>query len=492
MTLLQVPLSVISGLINLFTSTGLWTGSGVDYNATCQEIAASVSSASNVYYYGSPQFGNDTANWSFTNSQNSTCSFEPANAQDVGIALQILGVNRTPFGVKGGGHSPNPGFSSTLGVQIAMRLFSEVVYDQNAQTVTFGMGLVWEDVYSALLQYNVTVVGGRSFGVGVGGFVLGGGYSFISNEYGLSVDNIVSLELVLPNGQVTNVTKSSNPGLFYALRGGFNNFGIVATVTMKAHPQSEVWGGLISYAEAEWDAFNNATVNMVSTVTDPKAAVYISTDYVIGEPTVITAILFYDGPNPGDIYDDFLAIPSIEKNISTRTFVSLAETIPLIPSLRIVTFWVAVEEFTLPMLVMIQNQTVFYGNLLLESSAVLISYDLVPLLPSLYNHSEAPSAFPSLRGPDQGHSFIEIIYGWTNESYDEVMLQAGTESAAYMKQFAVDAGQNVSNALQYPNAAAPGTPLVNMYSQAALDKLGLIRIATDPSDVMGLAGGWKF
>ncbi|KAG2067129.1 FAD-binding domain-containing protein, partial [Suillus decipiens] len=198
MTLLQVPLSAISGIINLFASTGLWRGSGVDYNTTCQEIAASVSSASNVYYYGSPQFEQDTENWSFTNSQNSTCSFEPANAEDVGIALQILVKDQTPFAVKGGGHSPNPGFSSTLGVQIAMRLFSEVVYDENAQTVTFGMGLVWEDVYSALLQYNVTVVGGRSFGVGVGGFVLGGGYSFVSNEYGLSVDNIVSLELVLP------------------------------------------------------------------------------------------------------------------------------------------------------------------------------------------------------------------------------------------------------------------------------------------------------
>ncbi|KAG2063980.1 FAD dependent oxidoreductase [Suillus decipiens] len=492
--LLEVPLSAISGLIGLFVSTGLWRA---DYNATCSEIAASVSSASKVHYNGSSRFGENTENWSFTNSQISACSFEPANAQDVGIALQLLAKNRTPFAVRGGGHSPNPGFSSTPGVQIAMRSFSEVVYDQDAQTVTFGMGLVWEDVYSALIQYNVTVVGGRSFGVGVGGFILGGGYSFLSNEYGLSVDNIVSLELVLPNGQVANITKSSNPDLFYGLRGGFNNFGIVTTVTMKAHPQSLVWGGLIAYAEQEWDAFNNATANMVSTVTDPKATVYISTNYVKGEPPLITTILFYDGPTyPDGIYDEFLTIPYIEQDISTRTFVSLAGTIPLIPSLRyviwLVTYWVPVEEFTLSMLEMIQNQTVFYGDLLSESSAVLVSYDLIPLLPSLYDHSEAPSAFPSLRGPGQGHSFIEILYGWTNQSDDEVMIQAGAESAAYMKQFAVDAGQNVSNALQYPNAAAPGTPLTNMYSQGALERLSFIRATVDPGDVMGLAGGWKF
>ncbi|KAG2359557.1 hypothetical protein BDR07DRAFT_1462477 [Suillus spraguei] len=196
--------AVISGLISLSASTGLRRA---DYTATCQEIAAS--SASKVgtkQSIGSFKYTDDIDNWATTNTETSACSFEPANAQDVGIADQ------TPFVVKTCGHSTNSGFSSTPGVQIALVSFSEVVYDQSAQTATIGTRLVWQDVYSALAQYRVTVVRGKSSGVGVG-------YSYLSNEYGLSVDNIVLFELIMPNGTVANITSSSNPDLFYDLRG---------------------------------------------------------------------------------------------------------------------------------------------------------------------------------------------------------------------------------------------------------------------------------
>ncbi|KAG2359547.1 FAD-binding domain-containing protein [Suillus spraguei] len=477
MTLLQGPFAAISGLIGLFASTGLQS---TNYNATCQAIAASVSSASKVYYNGSSEYNDDIDNWATTNTENSACSFEPANAQDVGIALQLLAKDQTPFAVKGGGHSANSGFSSTPGVQIAMTQFSEVVYDESAQTATIGMGLVWKDVYSALEQYNVIVVGGKSSSVGVGGFVLGGGYSYLSNEYGLSVDNIVSFELVMPNGTVANITSSSSPDLFYGLRGGFNNFGIATTVTLNTYPQSQVWGGSIVYTEDQWDAFNNATANFVSNVTDPKACMYSTTNYVEGVGAILT-ILFYNAPTPPDgIFDEFLAISSVQ-DISTRTYLSIIELLPLISGLRSMFLWVPIEEFTLSMVQMVQNQT-------LRS---FVSYDLVPLLPSLYSHSETPSAFPSLRDPGQGHSFVEVLYGWTDANDDEAILQLGTASAAYMKQFAVNAGQNVSNALIYPNAAPPDTPLADMYGDA-LETLQSIRSAVDPGDVMGLAGGWKF
>ena len=69
----------------------------------------------------------------------------------------------------------NPGFSSTPGVQIAMTRFNEVVYDSSAETVEFGSGLVFDDVYNALAPYNRSAAGGRVPGIGVGGFLLGGG-----------------------------------------------------------------------------------------------------------------------------------------------------------------------------------------------------------------------------------------------------------------------------------------------------------------------------
>ncbi|KAG2063989.1 FAD-binding domain-containing protein [Suillus decipiens] len=493
MTLLQVPLAAISGLIGIFAPAWLYPGE-LGYKTTCHEIATSVSSASNVYYEGTP-FKQDFENWSQTNTEIPTCAFEPANTQDVGIALQILAKYKTPFAVRSGGHSPNPGFSSTHGVLIVLRSFSQVVYDQNAKTATIGMGLVWDDVFPALEQYNVTVIGGRSSGVGVGGFVLGGGYSYLSNQYGLSVDDIVSLELVMPNGTVAHITSSSNPDLFFGLRGGFNNFGIVTTVTMKTHHQSQVWGGSILYTWDQWEEVNKATASFVSKVTDPKASIYVTVEYihlVHGMP-VMMVTLFYDAPtHPDGMFDEFLKIKYFKKDITTRTFLNLLKSFPSTPPLiRIVTHWVPIEQFTLSMLRMIMNQTMVYGKKVSHAGAMFLSYDLTPFLPSLYDHSETLSAFPPLRGPGQGHSFIEVICGWEHEISDEAIGKLTAESAAYMKQFAVDAGQNVSNALLYPNAAPSGTPLVDMYGDA-LDRLRSIRAAVDPGDVMGRAGGWKF
>lgn len=80
--------------------------------------------------------------------------------------------------MKGGGHASNPAFSSTTGVQIAMARFNEVNYNSKTGAVDIGPGLIWDDVYAALEPYGVNVVGGRVTGVGVAGFILGGGQPF--------------------------------------------------------------------------------------------------------------------------------------------------------------------------------------------------------------------------------------------------------------------------------------------------------------------------
>lgn len=137
--------------------------------------------------------------------------------------------------MKGGGHATNPGFSSTTGVQITMSRFGEVTYNETDQTVIIGAGLIWDDVYAVLEKYNRTVLGGRVSGIGVAGFVLGGGtlslerkylsaksgaigYSWKTNQYGLSVDSVVAYELVKPDGSILNVTWDSQPDLFFGLK----------------------------------------------------------------------------------------------------------------------------------------------------------------------------------------------------------------------------------------------------------------------------------
>lgn len=125
------------------------------------------------------------------------------NLNRIRFQMKILGTRTTPFGIKSGGHSFNQGFSSTLGVQIALKRLNGVTYNKASNTVTLGLGgicgflisrfiffrcltikfsSIGTDVYTILEAQNITVSGGRIAGVGVGGYLLGGGFSYLTPE----------------------------------------------------------------------------------------------------------------------------------------------------------------------------------------------------------------------------------------------------------------------------------------------------------------------
>ncbi|KIK39391.1 hypothetical protein CY34DRAFT_14402 [Suillus luteus UH-Slu-Lm8-n1] len=481
----------LSSLILPVASSGFLDAGNVLRSTVCEQIATEVSSSSVVYYTGSSQYAKDNYHWSASSSQASECSFEPATAEDVGIALRILGQTQTPFGVKSGGHAANANFSSTPGVQIAMYSFSDVVYDSATQTATVGTGLLWDDVYAALEQYSVTVVGAKVTGIGVGGVALGGGYSYLTNQHGLSIDNVVAYELVLPNGTVTDITSSTDPDLFFALRGGFNNFGIVTRVTLKTHPQAQVWGGRISYSLDQWEGASKAIANFWANVTDPKASIYNTYNYIYGVAEM-SIIIFYDAPTcPEGIYDEFLLAPHFEQDISTRSYVSFLQSLPLnaTSGLRSVFHWVALEEITMPVLDMVANETLAWAAELIDSSGLIVSYDVDPYLPTLYDHADSPTAYPPTR--DRGYSYIQVYYGWADSKYDATMIEAVDASAQHMTQVLTDDGQDIANVAVYPNNAPPDMALEKMYGDN-LPRLRAIKKAVDPDNVMGLTGGWKF
>ncbi|EKM58293.1 uncharacterized protein PHACADRAFT_90057, partial [Phanerochaete carnosa HHB-10118-sp] len=140
--------------------------------------------------------------------------------------------------VKGGGHGMAPTFSSTTGIHISMVGFSKIRYDSQNQVVEIGSGCLWAQVYSKLARTGRNIVGGASAdGVGVGGWLVGGGYSLKSNCHGLGIDNVVEFEIVTPDGRVRTANADKNSDLFQALRGGGNNFGIVTKFTLRTFAQ---------------------------------------------------------------------------------------------------------------------------------------------------------------------------------------------------------------------------------------------------------------
>ncbi|KAI9449066.1 FAD-binding domain-containing protein [Lactarius psammicola] len=455
--------------------------------SVCHDISSVISNASQVFFYPAPEYISDNEHALVSSSEVAACSVEPGSAQDVGLILQILGKTRTPFGVKSGGHATNRGFSSTCGIQISLARFNTLKVNTEAQTVELGPGLLWDDVYQRLDPYGVTVVGGRSPGVGVGGLTLGGGYSFRSNEYGLAIDNAVAFELVLPNGTVTTVTAEDHD-LWFGLRGGGNNFGIVTKFTVKSHPQGQVWGGTILYGSDQLGAVKN-TITEFSKVTDTNATLVSVFFYLSGEVTS-SVILFYNAPQPpSGIFDAFLRIPNQQQDIGTRSYADLVKNQAATPSRRGYLCGFPTTNYSLTFLDAMTDQVLHWGSQLtpLDRNVTVVAA-AEPLDRSVFTHG-TPSAYP----PYRSRVFFPSLFGvsWSNSSLDKAMTRAIRESADSLRAAALKDGQDVEHAAVYPNYALFDTPLRDMYGEN-VPRLRALRRAIDPEDVMGLAGGFKF
>lgn len=456
------------------------------YRVTCETIARSISSKSQVFYPGSRDFEVDIAHWTNSSSQRSACSVEPGTPQDAGVVLRHVASTRTPFAIKGGGHTLNPGFSSTPGVHISLARFTDIVIHEDSETVEIGAGLTWSDVYSYLVPKGINVVGGRLGPVGVSGFTLGGGYSFKTNQYGLAVDTVTEFELVLPSGQVKVVTEKDED-LWFALKGGFNNYGIVTKFTFKSHKQPEIWAASLTFAG---DLIEEAQVTFARFLTqehDHRASQLAQFLYSDGT-VVFGLLLFYDGPKlPDGLYDELLNLPNTSNSITKGSFTQFISS-QLLPTYERKGYFdgAAFSHITKPILEAFTNETKFWGERLSKlDNNFLAIYSTDPFEPDYLTHG-GPSAYP----PDRSRAVLpsNIYFGWSNESADETMADAIRASTASL----VARGSRDEQTLAtYANYALFGTPLEKMYG-AHLGRLREIRRKYDPDNVMYLAGGWKF
>ncbi|KAF3390206.1 putative FAD-linked oxidoreductase [Penicillium rolfsii] len=172
------------------------------------------------------------------------CVVHPNSSDDVLQIVNVVRERQCQFAVKGGGHGNYAGASNIQdGLLIDMSRIKSVTPSNDESIAGIGAGARWIDVYEVLEPKGLAVVGGRSSTIGVAGFTLGGGISFLSRRYGWAVDNVANYELVLANGTITNVNQSSNQDLFFALRGGGNNFGIVTRFDFETCRHALVSGG---------------------------------------------------------------------------------------------------------------------------------------------------------------------------------------------------------------------------------------------------------
>ncbi|KAK7460701.1 hypothetical protein VKT23_009418 [Stygiomarasmius scandens] len=161
--------------------------------------------------------------------------------------MKTVTANFCPFAVRSGGYLTWPGSNVEGGVTLDLSQLTTIDVDEKQGTVGLGPGSRWKAVYTALEQYNLTTVGGRVPNVGVGGFFLGGGISLLSFQHGFGCDNIVNYEIVLADGTIVNANGNSHPDLFWAMKLGSTNYGIVTRFDVRMYPLKDVWGGIRTY-----------------------------------------------------------------------------------------------------------------------------------------------------------------------------------------------------------------------------------------------------
>jgi FAD/FMN-containing dehydrogenase len=159
-----------------------------------------------------------------------------AGADDVVEAMRFARERELPVTIRGGGHAVAGHAVCDGGLMIDLSLMKAVEVDPEARTARAAGGLLWRELDAATQQHGLATTGGIISHTGIGGLTLGGGFGHLMRRHGLTVDNLLAVELVTADGERLRVDAASEPELFWGLRGGGGNFGVATAFEYRLHP----------------------------------------------------------------------------------------------------------------------------------------------------------------------------------------------------------------------------------------------------------------
>ncbi|KAF5523465.1 Bifunctional solanapyrone synthase [Colletotrichum aenigma] len=257
------------------------------------------------------------------------CIFTPDSPQSMATAVQILAQSGGQFAVRGGGWMPILGAANidSNGILLATTNLTGLQLADDRKSISVASGHNWADIYNYLSPDGLAVVGSRIGVVGVPGFMLGGGMSFLGNQYGWASGNVVGYEAVLSSGSIVYATSTNEySDLFWALRGGGNNFAIVTRFDLKTYEIEKVAVGNVAYGSGQRDSFLADLYDFSRNgVQNQRAFVLPTISYVpaAGPNVTYSATLFYNDNNETSpsVLQQFLPPQVIPKTstFATRT-----------------------------------------------------------------------------------------------------------------------------------------------------------------------------
>ncbi|WP_228452632.1 FAD-binding oxidoreductase [Streptomyces alkaliterrae] len=196
--------------------------------------------------------------WNAMITARPTLVVQPESARDVATAVRFAAAHGLLLSVKGGGHNIAGTALADGGLTLDMCRMRDVVVDPAARLAHVGPGCLLRDVDRATQRYGLATVLGFVSDTGVAGLTLGGGFGYLTRRFGWAADNLEEVEIVTADGVIRTASRTDNPDLFWALRGGGGNFGIVTRFVFRLHDVGPVvTGGLAAWsAEGADDVLN--------------------------------------------------------------------------------------------------------------------------------------------------------------------------------------------------------------------------------------------
>ncbi|KAJ5929277.1 FAD-binding domain-containing protein [Penicillium verhagenii] len=481
-----------SSILCLFLANTAQSNTNATWTA-CDTLCTKLPAA--VYFPGSTNYTDSLASYFSKQEQElePSCVIKPTNSLEVSTAIKILhsfldtGVQ---FAVRGGGHTPYAGAANIeKGVTLDLSLMNEVRLSTDLKTVDLGPGGKWRKVWETLDPYNVTVTGGRDSDVGVGGYLLGGGLSYLGPILGWGCDNIIEYEIVLASGQIVNVNETSYPDLFLALKGGGNNFGIVTKYTMSTYPLGKFWGGFIAYATDQWAAQTSAFSKfMGARPYDPHAAMIQSYGWSSGIGGSISNGLAYTKPVPYPAAFDGLAnnATSISNALRIDTMESFAAETDSFQSSNRRQAWYTTTFAHTPdiysTIYKIYNESVA-GVSNISAMNWYLTLQPTPALNRMNSLGLDPV--------DKRLGIALITAYYTDTSDSQQVDLAARKLIANIEAATKEAG--VYRAYQYYNYAGAGQPVIDGYGYESKKNLQAVSKKYDPRGLfqVALPGGFK-
>ncbi|BAE58645.1 hypothetical protein AFCA_006635 [Aspergillus flavus] len=467
----------------------------------CSALKGSVNSSifypnTDVYEYEAQNF------WSNTEIMSPGCVFRPQSSAQLGEGVKALVDAQAKFAVRGGGHMGIRGSNNIdNGVLIVMSNLTTLELSDDKSIVSVGPSHRWEDVYAYLADYDLSAPGGRLGPVGVPGLLLAGGVNFYGNQVGWSCNSVVNYEVVLADGSVVQANKTSYSDLFWALKGGSSNFGLVTRFDLETVKSTKVWAGSYTVSSEYVDQFLEAAATYAANISDPKT--HIVPALVPGDSLLASVILFYDSEDTSypDIFKPFTDIPAVASTLGFKTVSEFAaETgamvVPHINDVFVAGTVVGTTYAELLQGISIINTTFFeqlpklYDQIPADNIST-IQLDWQPIGADWMKASEDRGG--NALGLDSSKIYLcyaEVVE-WIGSSYDDIVAQWVEETTYAINNATQKAG--LYDAFNYIGDAAGFQSIFPGYGEENVSKLQTIAKKYDPNQVFQtlMPGGFK-